>query len=392
MFALPVVTVGIDHGNVEFLRRQLSTGLAEIECELPTAAASIENLRRSKKKARLLIVQVDEHKDPGEIKQLSDTFPGWPILALLRDAKSIEQVLRVNRAGASQIVPLPLDSIDFQQALKQIGSQCAQAHQDRLVIAIAGAVGGSGVSTMAINLAAELAERFSRTTILAELTLQVGTMGSMLDIQPRVTLLDLLKEIHRVDDLLVERALVPIANGFRFLAGPNEVCSPRLIDPGDLAKIVGYLKRLADVTILDVPSAFNDAESELLHSADHLVLIGLQNVPSIRTLKLFCDALPRERIDHSLWVVMNRYDPELKGFTCEEIKQILGIPRVLTIANDFRAVSRSINQGRPLRKVVPETLILRDLDVLIHALLGLEQRPRFKERGIFSRVFGGGKS
>jgi pilus assembly protein CpaE len=392
MYSLPVVLVGIDQDELSSVRRELNHSNAEIECELSSVGAAIERLRQTRKKLRLFIIKADLDHGAQNVQLLSDYFPNWPILALVPGTANVPQFLDINRSGAQQIVPLPLDPLDFQYALKQIGARTGQTQPDRLVLAVAGAVGGSGVTTLAINLAAELAERFSRTAILAELTLQVGTMASMLDAQPRVTLLDLLKEIHRVDDLLVERALVPISAGFKFLAGPGEVCSPRLIDPGHLTKIVSYLKRLADVTILDVPSAFNDAESELLHSADHLVLIGLQNVPSIRTLKLFCSALPKDRIEHSLWVVVNRYDPDLKGFGLSEIKQMLGIPRVLTMANDFRAVSRSINQGRPLRKVVPDTPILRDIDVLIHSLLGLEQQHKLKQKGLFSRVFGNGKA
>ena len=68
-------------------------------------------------------------------------------------------------------------------------------------------------------------------------------------------------------------------------------------------------------------------------------------------MKLFCERHSEERLNHSLWVVINRYNPQLKGFTAAEIQELLGVPRLATIANDFRAVNLAINQGKSLRQV-----------------------------------------
>ena len=138
------------------------------------------------------------------------------------------------------MVPSPLDREDFQRALKVVGSQFGRAILDHHVFAVAGAVGGSGATTIAINLASEIAHRFRRSTILAELSLQIGALASMLDVHPRMTLPQLLKEFHRLDDLLVEKSLVPVADGLRVLAGaqevlPDAVRSSRATWPGSSA-------------------------------------------------------------------------------------------------------------------------------------------------------------
>src|SRR5262249_17886232 len=153
------------------------------------------------------------------------------------------------------------------------------------------------------------------------------------------------------------------------------------MDLGRLEMLVGHLKKAAEVTVLDVPGAFDEVATEALHASDHVILVGSQNIPSMRALKMLRDTFPEERITHSRWVVMHRYGPGLKGVTSVEIQERLQIPRVLTVSNDFRAVSRAINQGCPLRKAAPETPILRDLDELIHALLGLERSEASRKRG-----------
>jgi Flp pilus assembly CpaE family ATPase len=163
--------------------------------------------------------------------------------------------------------------------------------------------------------------------------------------------------------------------------------SLRSLESGDLVKIVDCLKNLAEVTVLDMPGTFHAAEFEVLNASDQLVLIGLQSIPSIRALKLFRETLPEERVAHSLWVVINRYNPSLKGFTCAEIQQMLEVPRILTVANDYSAVNRCANQGRPLRQVTPSSPILRDLDELMREILGLDKPdPKAYRNGLVKRV------
>lgn len=373
MVPFPVILVGMDDDQLPQIRRELTHVMVEVEGEFATADEAFESLRKSRKQTRLLIIQAGTRFDAAGIRRLSDYFNDWPILALIPGNQPLDHFLEANRAGATQVLLSPVDREDFHRALKVIGSQFGRAILDHRVYAVAGAVGGSGATTIAINLACEIADRFRRSTILAELSLQIGALASMLDVQPRMTLLQLLAEFHRLDDMLIEKSLVPFADGLRVLAGAQEFCPLPSIESGHLARIVGYLRKLADVTVLDIPDAFRDAGS-VLDAADQILLVGLQSIPSLRALKLFCERHSDERTKHALCIVINRYNPQLKGFTAAEIQERLGVPRVATIANDFHAVNLAINLGKPLRKVARESPILHDLDVLIHALLGLERR------------------
>jgi pilus assembly protein CpaE len=386
MYPFPVVLLGINEGFLPALRRVLTNETAVVESEFGSASAAIECLRHRKNDPRLLIVEVGSDCDAEVIHRLSDGLSGWPILALAPDATR-ENFLRINRAGAVQVVLLPIDKDDFHQALNLIAAQFGKGARDRHVFAVTGAAGGSGVTTIAVNLASEIAGRLGRSTILAELSQQMGALASLFDVEPRMTLPYLIREIHRVDDYLLEKALVPVTDGLRILAGSDVLQSLGAIDPEHLVKIVGCLKKLADVTILDMPGTFDDLEFQVLRACDQVIVVGTQNVPSIRALKLFCGSLPEERLRHSLRVLINRYNPGVKGFTRDDIEQMLGVPHILSVANDFHAVNLSVNKGRPLRDVAPGTPILRDLDALIHELMALEpEHSKTNGRGIFGRM------
>jgi pilus assembly protein CpaE len=388
MYPLPIVLVGIEAADLPTMRRELTHLAADIESEFPTLGGAVECLRRNRKQSRLIIVQVGPGCDAEAISRLSDDFGNWPILALVRHTEAAREILAINRAGAGQIVTQPLNQDDFRRAVTRLGDQFGQALADRHIFAVAGAVGGSGTSTIAINLAYEIAHRFRRKTILAEFTLQVGALASLLDIHPTVTLGHLLQEIYRVDDLMVDKSLVTVGEGLRVLAGAHEVGPPLSVDPAHFNRLIGCFKKLADVSVLDIPDMFHGPASTILDSADRIVLVALQNIPSIRSLQLFCRRLPEERINHSVWVAVNRYDPQLKGFSVSEIKGLLGVPNVVTIANDFRAVSMAINQGAPLRMAMPKTPIIQDIDGLTHSLLGMERRIANGHPHLFRRVLG----
>lgn len=386
MYPLPVVTVGVQDNQLPAVRRELAHLHAEVECEFPSAAAVAECLRPTRRQQRLLVVQVSPECDAPAIERLEDEFRGWPILGLVPADSTVHDVLEVNRAGACQVVGLPPGRADFHRAMVVIESQFAKKLLDRHVFAVAGAVGGSGTSTIAINLAHEIAVKFRRSTILAELSLQAGALASHLDIQPKVTLADLLREIHRVDDLLVEKSLVPFADGLKILPGAQDYAPIVGVDVCHLSRLISCFRKIADVTVLDVPDMFHGFGPMAVEDADRVVLVGVQNVPSIRSMKMFCDHLSAERLNHSVWVVINRYNPQLKGFTLAEIRDMLGAPHVVTISNDFRAVNMAINHGKPLRLVTPGTPILRDVDNLIEGLLGLKGPKVHAPHRMFGRM------
>ena len=140
--------------------------------------------------------------------------------------------------------------------------------------------------------------------------------------------------------------------------------------------------------MLDMPGTFDELEFEVLKACDQVIVVANQTIPSIKSLRLFCESMSEERVVHSLWVVLNRYDPATKGFTCEDVKDMLGVARVLTITNDFHAANLAVNKGRPFRLVAPKTRMLRDLDRLVHELAGGdgEHCEQTVDQGFFGRV------
>src|SRR5262249_37511420 len=141
MYPLPIVLLGIDDKLLPNLQREIWAGSAQIESEFRSAYMAIDCLRHYKNQPRLLIVQAGPDLQSEAISRLAATLRGWPILAIVSGADG-DDILRVNRAGAVQVLALPLDPADFQQALGVIGSQFDRGSLDRHVFAVTSAAGG----------------------------------------------------------------------------------------------------------------------------------------------------------------------------------------------------------------------------------------------------------
>ena len=396
MYPFKVVLVGCSEPLIKILNPELVAQDAQIEVGFPNVEAAIEGLKIKRTAATtatasdlktnstgatkqpnlsqlespaietfLFLVYLASPPDFSLLRRLSGAFVGHPIIAIFADDQQPMLPIAAMRAGASQVVLTPLQREDFRSALNCIALQNGYGKSGGKTIAIAGVTGGCGATTIAINLAYELAHLRRKRTILAELSFQVGKLPVYLDVEPKVTNHDLIRDIRKMDIYQVQSALSQINPYFSVLTGPYEVVSPLTLSMTDLFMLTDYLKQLAEVVVLDVPCTYDHLYFETLAAADQVVLVGEQKVPSIRSLQMINGNLANKR-PHLL---LNRYDPHIRGFGVQRIKELLQVPDLLTITNDYEAVSTAINHGQPLRVASPRSRVLTDIDQLASTLL-----------------------
>jgi pilus assembly protein CpaE len=373
MRALNVVLIGCSESVAPHVRRELLNRGDTVEAEFADARQASEGLRLSQTRARVFVLHLKSSLGPDQVSQLSGRFIGQPVLALLDAGTDSVAILAAMRAGAAQVVPLPLQADDFKAALDSISLQLASHLGEAMVLAVSGATGGCGTTTIAINLAHEIACAQKLSCILIDLSLKMGMAAAYLNVEPRHTTADLLREFDRLDLHMVRGVLTRVADNFDILAGPKTIS---LVEARtqDVRHIIDYARQLADVIILDVPCSFDRLYFETLAAAGQIVLIGEQRVPSVRALSLIRDVLARDTGTLSQSLVINRYDAKLTGFTSRDLKRVLKAPHLRTIANDA-AVLAAVNNGRPVRLEAPGSLALADIAALARSLVGAEDQP-----------------
>jgi Flp pilus assembly CpaE family ATPase len=212
----------------------------------------------------------------------------------------------------------------------------------------------------------------------------MGVVASHLNIEPSTTILDLLRDDGPADKINAKRALIRVAENFEILAGPHEIVAPIASSPADVARVVGLLKHLADVVVLDVPCTYDDLYFDTLAAADQVLLIGEQKLPSIRALKMVREAMVRN--GGSPRLVLNRFDPRNKPFAVDRLLRPLGVSRVRTVARDDAGVNSAVEAACTLRLGAPRSPALADILAIVEEIVAVDAPPRVKAEGIFSRI------
>lgn len=197
------------------------------------------------------------------------------------------------------------------------------------VIAISGAKGGVGATTVAVNLASLLASSFK--VILAELRPPFGTLCHFFRPHRAARSLQNLLALDRAElqSADVESSLWPNRNipGLSVLFAPERAASVAEIEPGPLAEILRRLAELGEVVIVDLPSSLSEADRVVIEGSDILALVVERDVLSVDSAKAKLSALESLGIipQEAGLVIVNRA-PLAAPMALQEIESQLGLP------------------------------------------------------------------
>jgi pilus assembly protein CpaE len=150
------------------------------------------------------------------------------------------------------------------------------------IITVSGARGGAGASTVAVNLAVELAQSTRGYIALVDMNLQRGTVAAMLGVTPGPGLRVALEEPERVDSLFIERSAVAISDRLRLIAAEEAFEDRPMSTAEGVSRLMALLRRRFHYIIVDMPTP-GDAALRTIYAAAHMRLVVMTpDVVSIR--------------------------------------------------------------------------------------------------------------
>ena len=389
MYPLPVVLAGCSEKILPQLRLELVNQAADIEFEFRSVTDLLARRSEFRSAVHLFVIHIQDPNDLATLKRLAGAFIGQPFVALLDDGQNRDALICTMRSGASQVVPLPLDSDDFRVAFDCIAMQFSRGAADAKLIAVSGCTGGCGATSLAMNLAYEIAHEHEQRVVLAELSPRIGMLVTYLEAQPKYTFEDLFTYDAPLDVHVVERCLTPISKNLSLLAGSERPlpAGPELTSK--VETVLDYLRHLADVVILDLPCTFDESYFQILGLVNRVVLVGEQRIPSVRNLQMVLGSLKLKPGDKKCLIALNRYDSDLEGFTARDLSKLLGVGPITTLANDPTRMTNALNRGQPLRLAAPESPVLADVKALAGELVDapLQIKVPGKGSGMFGKLF-----
>lgn len=405
MFPLEVILIGPTERVLASIRHELVAVDAAISAEFPDVATAMASLGEPAGR-RLFLFHIREADDLRQLQKLVSSIAGQPVLALVDpEIQEVDEQSRMAfesglsavgraslfiqamRGGAMQVVPLPLETADFREALNCLARQFGQAPESTL-IAVSGVHGGCGATMLAINLAHAISEMGDQLCVLAELTPDAGILATLLNIKPECTLGELLEREHP-DAETIRQCLVPITPKLSVLCGPYQNIVVRLASEwaassNDMLSILESLRRLAPMVVVDVPALFDETYFETLRKADKVLLVTDQTIPGMHCLQMVGKALvvnERQTLD----VVVNRFDPRAKGLSLTELKPFVK-GAVHTLGADAEMVAAG-NEGRLVQMSAPRARITAEIKELA-GLLVKPSTPTPPPAGFWEKFFG----
>jgi Flp pilus assembly CpaE family ATPase len=275
----------------------------------------------------------------------------------------------------------------------QVGTTAAASKCRTVVVLAAGE--GSGCTTLAVNVASELARLDNSPCILGEQSVAFGRLANFLHICPHTTLYDLVTEIGELGPERMRRALTRIEDNFSVLVGSYLTIRPFTVTPEIAFKVLACTTQLARTVVVDARHNFDEVDFEFAAMADHLVLVGKPAVSSLNDLRTLVESFERRKCQGQRYVVINQYDDAAGYLSQEAIARHLNVPDVFLVAADSAAFRTAETEGLPLRKVVGESKALDDICSLAYAILGRvpEPPPRWSLKDSLTRLahsLGGG--
>ena len=222
------------------------------------------------------------------------------------------------------------------------------------VIVVTSAKGGSGVSSVAANLALALALTTELTTVACDLDLQYGDLPMLLDLQPTSTLADLVREIALDGDHAAPEAhLLHDPSGLRLLASPPSPVEGLRVDETAVRSAISRLRSMFDVLVVDVPPGFGDPAIAALLMATRIVLVVSPDVPTLRRTRAFLDVLSDLEIPVSrVLTVLNPVTGALR-VSRERAEQLLDRRFAVQLPHAPELFDRAVTAGNPVVRIEP---------------------------------------
>jgi pilus assembly protein CpaE len=331
--------------------------------------------------APVLVVDLrDNTQFPASLAQLKRHHPQTAVVVVAQ-ALDPALMLAAMRAGVSECVVEPISEADLRAAITRV-AQHVDPPAAGEIFAIVGAKGGVGTTTVAVNLATELAKEAGEQTLLVDLHPCQGDAAVMFGAEPHFTVADALQNTHRLDEAVFRSLVTPTRTGVHLLASPLQWEAGR-IDPDGVRTLLGVAARLYRYIVVDVPRA-HPAVIDAFASASRLVVVANQELSTIRHASRMVGTL-QERFGRDLvTVVVSRFDASAE-IRREDVEQVVKLRITHVIPSDYRIALRAQNVGRPLaldnqNKLTP---VFRQL---ARDLAGLREKP--VEAAAGSRLFG----
>jgi len=275
-------------------------------------------------------------------------------------------IVSAMRAGAREFIERPTTTTDLLEAFVRLTTAQRKVKREGArgkVFSVVNAKGGSGATTVAVNLALALQAVHSNVALVDMAPL--GHAALHLNLKPLFSVADAIRNLHRLDSSLLESFMTRHTGGLQLLAGAN---TPAAVEPStaEFARLFDMLVGHFRYVVVDASTRLDGATRLVCNLSEVALLVAHADVASLwsaaRVLQYLGETGGRERVR----LVLNRFR-KIPGFSEADAEAAAGAKLLWRIPNQYFAVSTAIDRGIPLMQQ-SNTEIARSFSGLAAAL------------------------
>jgi pilus assembly protein CpaE len=345
---------------------------AHLQVQLGGVNAAVEHYH-GQITPNLLIVEtkLSGQQALAELDRLAEVCDPATKVIVVGRSNDVELYRELMRRGASEYLIAPVEPLQLIEVISGLYLDPGATPIGR-VVAVVGARGGAGSSTVAHNLGWCIAEELHINTTIVDLDLPFGTVGLDFNDEASQGVADALSAPERLDDVLLDRLLLKRGDHLSLFTAPAALEREYDATPEAYEAVVDAVRQTTPCVVLDMPHGWQPWIKAALLAADDIVIVATPDLTSLRNAKNLIELVKSARPnDVPPRLVLNQVGtPKRPEIPAKDFAETMGLDPAAIISFDPALFGQAANNGQMVIELAPKSPVCEAFRRLCRNLTG----------------------